>query len=161
LGKSYELLDIEADFPIFKISSRVFRLDDFGTNPKIDAEFITKFCSILDLGLKFIPSIFSNLYIFFLFFLFEMDKSFTKLNSYIFFHKERLRKSGIRELNPVNKTNNNNITSKEFDFIKCILKAVRGPTPINYDNIPIQEETFSYFKNVNRLMLRSFFIDID
>ena len=72
-----------------------------------------------------------------------MDKSFTKLNSYIFFHKERLRKSGIRELNPVNKTNNNNITSKEFDFIKCILKAVRGPTPINYDNIPIQEETLS------------------
>ena len=52
-------------------------------------DFVHEFCEILDLGLKFVPSIFNNLNNFFLFFLFELDKSFITLNNYIFFEKNK------------------------------------------------------------------------
>jgi hypothetical protein len=47
-------MKIISDFPVYKVSQRVFRLDNFQNN--FDMHFLKKFCDILDLGQKFIPS---------------------------------------------------------------------------------------------------------
>ena len=95
----------------------------------------------MDLGLKFVPSIFFNLNNFFLYYLFELDTSFTKLNSYIFFEKEKIRK---------NKTN---ISKKNYTFVETILNSLRySNRTINHTNIPIQEETLLLRKNLLQTM---------
>ncbi len=83
------------------MSERVFRLDEFDSNFKFDSKFLDKFCSVLDLGLKFVPSIFSNLNSFFLYYLYELDKSLVRLNSYIYFEKQKKNKkeNKIKEKN--------------------------------------------------------------
>jgi hypothetical protein len=47
---------IESSFPIFKVSDRVFMIGDL----QIEKSFLFKLCEILDLGNKFVPSIFNK-----------------------------------------------------------------------------------------------------
>jgi len=107
----------------------------------LNLDFINEFCGILDLGLKFIPSIFVNLNHFFLYYLFELDKSFIRLNSYIFFEKEKIRKKQQKK------------QKKDYTFIETILNSIRySNNNINHNNIPLQEETLilrkKLFQNV-------------
>ena len=124
-------MKIISDFPIYKVSQRVFRLDNFQIN--YDMHFLKKFCDILDLGQKFIPSYFNSLNNFFQFFLFELDTSFTKLNNYIFFEK--------------NKKTKDQLAPSEKDAIEIILSQLssskRKLIGNQTSNIPIQHETLS------------------
>ena len=133
-----------ADFPIFKLSERVFRLEDFNYENNLDSEFINEFCGILDLGLKFVPSVFYNLNNFFLYYLFELDKSFTKLNSYIFFEKQKEK----------NEKNTTKKTKKDFSIVETILKSMRNSisNKINHTNIPLQDETLVLRNNLFKVM---------
>ena len=136
-------------FPIFKISERVFRLDNFQSNT--DIKFVKEFCEILDLGLKFVPSLFKNLTSFFTYFLLELNKSFTKLNNFIFFEKNK--KDQIK-------------AKKDSTFVETILQSLKS-TRIKsnnrkLDNIPLQHETieirnslFSKFTDKNKFKLSS------
>ena len=102
-------------------------------------DFVHEFCEILDLGLKFVPSIFNNLNNFFLFFLFELDKSFITLNNCIFFEKNK----------------DGNTALKDSTFIETILKSIKSSKRklLNVSkNIPLQHETLlirnSLFSNL-------------
>jgi len=109
----------------------------------------------LDLGLKFVPSIFNNLNSFFLYYLYELDKSLIRLNSYIFFEKQKKNKKE-------NKKKEKNIkNTKEYEnekddqtIVKTILKNIRYKNSnINHNNIPLQDETIiirnNFFKSMS------------
>ena len=127
----------------------MFRLDEFNSQNNLDSDFINEFCGILDLGLKFVPSIFHNLNNFFLYYLFELDKSFNKLNSYIFFEKEKIRKNKKNEKNNTSK----NIT-KNLSTVETIIKSLRYSNikSIDNKNIPLQEETLVLRKNLFKVI---------
>jgi hypothetical protein len=136
LGKSYERVDIKSDFPIFKISQRVFRLDDFKQN--IDIDFLENFCEILDMGQKFIPSLFLNLKDFFMYFLSNLDISFTKLNNNIFYSKTKEKNENKKK-----KSEDRLTTTRAQNPIDEILSKLRK-SKSNHSverTIPLQEET--------------------
>jgi len=114
--------------------------------------FLEDFCEVLDLGLKFVPSIFINLNSFFLYYLYELDKSLIRLNSYIFFEKQKKIKKHKKESNTEkdienekNEKNDKNEKEKEEkSFINTILKNIRFKNSIiDHNNIPLQQETLS------------------
>lgn len=138
------------------MSERVFRLDEFDSNFKFDSKFLDKFCSVLDLGLKFVPSIFSNLNSFFLYYLYELDKSLVRLNSYIYFEKQQKKNKKENKIKERNLKNTKKYENEKDDqtIVKTILKNIRYKNSnINHDNIPLQDETIiirnNFFKSMS------------
>ena len=71
---------------IYKLSSWVF---NFG-KLDFDNKFLNDIIDLLNLGLKFVPSFFSNQVDFFNFLLNELDDSLYEFNSKFFFKKSNL-----------------------------------------------------------------------
>ena len=77
---------IEADFPIKKVSDRVFLLDFININE----DFLISFCKILDLGMKFVPTFSNHINLnFFRYFLNNLDCNLYNFNKYLFFSKNK------------------------------------------------------------------------
>ena len=143
-------MKIISDFPIYKISQRVFRLDNFQNN--FDMHFLKKFCDILDLGQKFIPSYFNSLNNFFQFFLFELDTSFTKLNNYIFFEKNKKTKD---QLAPSEKDAIEIILSQLSSSKRKLIGNQTSNIPIQHETLSLRNELIKKFTEKDKFMLRS------
>jgi hypothetical protein len=152
------LLNIKSDFNIYKIGNRVFQISEID----FDFNFISQLVSILDLGLKFVPT-----YIFNYFQLFSFLKSI-ELELVNFNKKLSLRMwSWSRESN----LNNGNSTSEtlslndeynidleenenfKIDFKYIFKKFNKQKNPFNFKNkqesIEFKYSFFDYLTNVN------------
>lgn len=131
-------MNIEAKFPIYKLSNRVFQIGDLD----YDQTFIVKFCSILDLGLKFIPSYFNSFNSFYNFLMSSIDNSLNSFNFYLFCKKmSKLNSNSNKDSinTPIVITDETNqsydTVSDKIEFLKKFKKTS------DYNNIPIQRET--------------------
>jgi len=134
LEKQHKKLDIKSDFPIFKISERVFKLDNFRNEE--DLKFVDDFCKILDLGLKFVPSIFSSLNNFFTYFLFELENRITT----------KLDKGFIDTIIKSLKSSKCKNFESELNEKKI---------PIQKETLEIRNELFSKFTENNKFKLKN------
>lgn len=127
-------ITIESEFPIFRVSERVFKLDDFEINSKYSYDFFR----ILDLGLKFSICNFNNRINFLNFFLNNLDFNLYKFNKYIFFLKRRLDNKNAKFSDVKSK---NQISSKEqfMNDLKSLKKS-------NHHTLPLQYETLLFRK---------------
>ena len=119
----------------------MFQIGDLNSN-LIDSNFLKLFCSILDLGQKFIPSIFTNLNSFYIFLFNNLDNSLLKFNNYIFYEKQKLHKNTLR---PSNNLSNNNINISK-DFLDNFI-STRKVNNCN-KNIKLQFETIEFRNSI-------------
>ena len=82
-------MNIESELEIFKVGNRVFQIGtiDFNNN------FIFNLISILDLGLKFVPSFYLNSFQLFSFFLKHIENELINFNKKLCFYKWSLKKN--------------------------------------------------------------------
>ncbi len=104
---------IESNFPIFKVSDRVFMIGDL----QIEKSFLFKLCEILDLGNKFVPSIFNKHSNFIRFFLNNLDCNLYNFNKLLFYSKQKYLSEKEN-----NKTHSNCSTSHTKSFIYYLNK---------------------------------------
>jgi len=107
----------------------------------IDNNFLFTFCSILDLGLKFIPSIFTNLNSFYIFLFKNLDNSLLRFNEYIFYEKRKFENKNAQS------SNNNNINISK-DFLDNFISEKRIINRNINPNIKIQFETIEFRNKV-------------
>lgn len=104
----------------------------------INNNFLSIFCSILDLGLKFIPSIFTNLNSFYIFLFKNLDQSLLKFNEYIFYEKCKRNNSNDHS------STNTNIINISKDFLDNFLSLNNNLNKKINSNIKIQFETIEF-----------------
>lgn len=88
--------------------------------------------------------------------MYELDKSLIRLNSYIFFEKQKILKKELKEKNSKEK-NYKKYEKNEIEdqnFVQTILRNIRYKnSSINHDNIPLQNETVTirnkFFKSMS------------
>ena len=133
-----EKLAITADFQIHKIKDRVFQIGFL--DPLILSNYSCIF-NIVNLGFKFIPSIFNNRISFFSFFSYFFEELISNLNKNLFFIKQNSYKNVDKvkqDLNPfeviIRKLRNNNFKTKKF--------------PLQYESIEFEYEFYKEFMNL-------------
>ncbi len=141
-------ITIVSDFPISKISERVFLLGEIDVNN----EFLLKFCEILDLGSKFVPSIFNKHSNFLHFFLNNLDCNLLNFNKFLFFSKQKFLKNNI---NP----NNDPAYHKSFLYHlnRMNLKQKKLNIPLQHETLVLRQymiktlaqKPFNSFLNLN------------
>ncbi len=134
--------------PIFKIGQRVFRYGKFA----YDKEFLNTICSILDLGLKFVPNLFSNEYDFFYNLLHLIDNQSLELNKKFFYSKVNYNNKNKNRINNRARTNvdftdaiEENIEIDPIDNCIFSLKNLnKSCKKSNADKYPLQLETLIF-----------------
>jgi len=127
-------LTIEANFPIFKVSERVFKLNNFN----IDSKYSSDFFNLLDYGLKFSLCFFKNRYYFFNYFINNIDSSLYNFNKFLFFSKRNLSNNSKQDPS----SNIDNITKRK-DKNESFMDHLKSNYLKNNisNNIPLQHET--------------------
>ena len=140
--------------PIYKIGQRVFKYGNFS----YDKEFLFTICSILDLGLKFVPNLFTNEYDFFFNLLHVIDNQTLEINKKLFYTKVNLN----------NQKTNRNDNSRQVEFIdvtdeeeeidpleSCIIglkNLNKKPKKSNAHKYPIQYESLIFRSEVYKTL---------
>jgi hypothetical protein len=127
-----KIVNIKTQKTIYKISNSVFSYNKIN----YDNNYINSICNLLDLGIKFVPNLIDNIVSYNSNLFKEIDNSLLEFNRQVFY-------KNINE-----KENNLNKNNKSND----ILNTLRNKRTINYDTIPIQNETlklrFNLLKNL-------------
>jgi hypothetical protein len=110
---------------------------------------------LLDLGFKFVPSIFTNQFDFYSFVLNNLDVKFLDFNRNLFYYKKSKSLDTVK--NPVNNTSSLDIESNpedtfNHDFESILKNLSKFSKPKQSNNIRIQKETIDFryelFKNL-------------
>jgi len=130
-------MTIEAQIPIYKITKCIFQIGDLNN---VNENFLKDFISIIDLGMKFIPSIFNSYNAYILFILNKFDKNFFSLNRNIFFYKKNMNRE-------INRRKQTNIQENKLDeYLEHLNKINKKSINTNTNNIPLQKEAL-YLRN--------------
>ena len=119
-----ELKNLVSERKIFKISNTVFSYDIINYN----INYIKSICKLLDLGTKFVPSLFNNNQDYYVNILKDLDNTLLDLNQKIFFSKNNQNKS------------NNFDTNQSKTLMNKLKPLNENSRDLNKYNIPLQHE---------------------